>query len=237
MVRVLLLGSTGRGKTLTSLSIAKHFRTVYYDIDLGTDLWLKTLNITEDNSKIKILRIRDWEDYIKFDIKKVAKKNRPNLIVVDSISELFDKYKDYVQNYVRETGRFPMPTATGIVDLTKKGINTEFITLPMQMYSLLYDTIVNVVTNATSYSDHTIITMHPLETRLVAQLGNGSSEIVHSSSKLNFLQSIYRKVDVIIKLPKPMQGQVIKARGDLQPIDKPVDPIDFIKEKFGVGGE
>jgi len=233
MVRVLLIGDTGRGKTLTSLSVANNFRTLYYDVDLGTDLWLDTLKI---DNKVRILRIRDWEDYKKFDIKELAKKTKPDLIVVDSVSELYDKYKDYVQNYVRKTGKYPMPVATGIVDLVKKGIDTEFITLPMQMYALLYDTIINVVTDATSYAQHAIITMHPLETRMIAQLGNGSSEIVHSSSRLNFLQAIYRKVDVIIKLPKPMKGQVIKSRGDLKPVEGVIDPIDFLLGKI-VGGD
>lgn len=235
MVRVLLIGDTGRGKTLTSLSVAKNFRTLYYDVDLGTDLWLQSLGITE-KSGVRILRIRDWEDYKRFDLQKLAGKQRPQLVVIDSISELYDKYKDYVQRYVRETGKFPMPVATGVIDLTKKGIDTEFITLPMQLYALLYDTIVNVVTSAVSYSDHAIITMHPLETRMVANRLDGSSEIVHSSAKLSFLQSIYRKVDVIIKLSKPMQGQVVKSRGDLKPIEGLVDPIEFILKKMGVGG-
>jgi len=235
LVRVLLIGDTGKGKTLTSLSVAKNFRTLYYDVDLGTDLWLKPLGI-EEKKDVKILKIRDWEDYKKFDLQRLAGKQRPQLVIIDSISELYDKYKDYVQHYVRETGKFPMPVATGIVDLTKKGIDTEFITLPMQLYALLYDTIVNVVTAATSYSDHTIITMHPLETRMIASRPDGSSEIVHSSAKLSFLQAIYRKVDVIIKLPKPMQGQVVKSRGDLKPIDELVDPVEFILKKMGVGG-
>jgi len=235
MVRVLLIGDTGRGKTVTSLSIAKDYRTLYYDVDLGTDLWLKPLGMS-GKSKVRILKIRDWEDYKKFDLQKLAGKQRPQLVVIDSISELYDKYKDYVQRYVRETGKFPMPVATGIVDLTKKGIDTEFITLPMQLYSLLYDTIVNVVTAATSYSDHTIITMHPLETRMIANRPDGSSEIVHSSAKLGFLQSIYRKVDIIIKLTKPMQGQVVKSRGDLKPPDQLVDPIEFIRSKINAGG-
>lgn len=236
VVRVLLIGDTGRGKTVTSLSVSKNFKTLYYDVDLGTDLWLQSLGITGKNN-IRILKIRDWEDYKKFDLQRLAGKQRPQLVVIDSISELYDKYKDYVQRYVRETGKFPMPVATGVVDLTKKGINTEFITLPMQLYALLYDTIVNVVTAATSYSEHTIITMHPLETRMVAHRPDGSSEIVHSSAKLGFLQSIYRKVDVIIKLPKPMQGQVVKSRGDLKPVDELVDPIEFILKKMGVGGD
>lgn len=236
MVRVLLIGDTGRGKTLTSLSVAKKFRTLYYDVDLGTDLWLEPLNIDSKNG-VRILKIRDWEDYKKFDLQKLAGKQRPQLVVVDSLSELYDKYKDYVQRYVRETGRFPMPVATGIVDLTKKGINTEFITLPMQMYALLYDTILNVVTDAVSYSDNTIITLHPLETRMIANRSDGSSEIVHSSAKLSFLQGIYRKVDVIIKLVKPMQGQVVKSRGDLKPVEGAVDPVKFILRKMGVGGD
>lgn len=233
MTRVLLVASTGRGKTLTSLSMAKHFRTLYYDVDLGTEAWLKPLGL-EDNKRIKILQIRDWEDYKKFSIRELAKRTKPDLIVVDSISELYDKYKDYVQNYVRSTGKYPMPVATGVVDLVKKGINTEFITLPMQMYALLYDTIVNVVTEATSYAPNTIITMHPLETRMIAQMGNGSSEIVHSSSRLNFLQSIYRKVDVILKYPKPMDAQVVKSRGDLKPVENTVNPIEFLSNKMGV---
>ncbi len=234
MVRVLLIGDTGRGKTVTSLSVAKHFRTLYYDVDLGTDLWVKALDV---GSNVRILKIRDWEDYKKFDLQRLSNVNKPQLIVIDSLSELYDKYKDYVQRYVRETGKFPMPVATGIVDLSKKGINTEFITLPMQLYALLYDTIINVVTAATSYARHTIITLHPLETRMVANLSDGSSEIVHSSSKLSFLQSIYRKVDVIIKFPKPMVGQVVKSRGDLRPIEDTIDPVQFILDKLGVGGD
>jgi len=232
MVRFLIIGDTGTGKTVTSLSVARYFRTLYYDVDIGTELWTRTLGV--DTSRVKILTIRDWEDYKRFDLQKLANKQRPQLVVVDSISELYDKYKDYIQRYVRETGKFPMPVATGVVDLTKKGINTEFITLPMQMYSLLYDTIVNVVTAATSYSTHTIITMHPLETRMVAHRPDGSSDIVHSSAKLSFLQSVYRKVDVIIKLVKPMQGKVVKSRGDLQVPEDIVNPVEFITKKIGV---
>jgi len=232
MVRVLLVGDTGRGKTLTSLSVAKHFKTLYYDVDLGTDLWVQALNI--DTNTVKILKIRDWEDYKRFDLQKLANKSRPQLVVIDSISELYEKYKDYVQSYVRETGKFPMPVATGVVDLTKKGINTEFITLPMQLYGLLYDTILNVVTAATSYAENTIITMHPLETRMAVQLESGNSTVIHSSAKLSFLQGIYRKVDVIIKLTKPMVGEVVKSRGDLKPIEGPIDPVEFILKKMGV---
>ena len=232
MVRVLLVGDTGRGKTLTSLSVAKNFKTLYYDVDLGTELWVKSLNI--DTEKVRILPIRDWNDYKKFDLSKLANK-RPQLVVIDSLSELYEKYKDYVQSYVRETGKFPMPVATGVVDLTKKGINTEFITLPMQLYGLLYDTILNVVTQAASYAEHTIITMHPLETRMAVQLESGSNTVIHSSAKLSFLQGIYRKVDVIIKLTKPMVGEVVKSRGDVKPVTGPVDPVEFILKKMGVG--
>jgi len=42
-MRILLIGDTGTGKTVTSLSISKYFRTIYYDVDLGTSLWVKKL--------------------------------------------------------------------------------------------------------------------------------------------------------------------------------------------------
>ena len=236
MVKVLIIGNTGKGKTLTSLTLSKHFRTIYYDVDLGTDPWDESLHFKEWKN-LKVLRIRDWEDYKRTPIGEVSKKNKPDLVVVDSLSELFGKYKDYLKQYVRKTGRFPMPVATGVVDLTKKGINPEFVSLPYQMYSLLYDTIEDVASDAVSYSDHTIITMHPLETRMAVQKSDGSSEIVHSSAKLGFLQRIYRKVDVIIKLSKPMRGEVVKSRGDLKPVEGAVDPVEFLKRKMGIGGD
>jgi len=233
LVKVLIIGNTGNGKTLTSLTLSKYFRTVYYDVDLGTDPWDESLHFKEWKN-LKVLKIRDWEDYKKTPIGEVSRKSKPDLVVVDSLSELFGKYKDYLKRYVRETGKFPMPVATGVVDLFKKGIDPEFVSLPYPMYSLLYDTIEDVVSDAVSYSDHTIITMHPLETRIAVQKSDGSSEIVHSSAKLGFLQRIYRKVDVIIKLPKPMTGEVAKSRGDLEPTKGAIDPVEFLKKKLGV---
>ena len=232
-MRVLLIGDTGTGKTVTSLTLSKYFRTLYYDIDLGTEEWKETLSI---GNNVRIVEIRDWKEYKNRDIKKGINM-KPDMIVVDSISELYEKYKDYVQDYVRKTGKFPMPVATGVVDLLRKGIDPEFITIPMQMYGLLYDTILNVVTNAVSYSKHSIITMHPLETRMAVNLENGTSQIIHSAGKLNFLQGIYRKVDVIIKLKKPMKGQVLKARGELELPEDFVDPIEYLKRKLGVKDE
>ena len=229
-MRILLVGDTGTGKTVTSLTLSKFFRTVYYDVDLGTELWMKTLEVGKN---VKIVHIRDWNDYKDKEVKKVL-SIKPDMIVIDSVSELYEKYKDYVQDYVRKTGRFPMPVATGVVDLLRKGIEPEFITIPMQMYGLLYDTILNVVTEAVSYTKHSIITMHPLETRMAVNLENGTSQIIHSAGKLNFLQGIYRKVDVIIKLKKPMKGQILKARGELQVPEDLVNPVDYLKEKLGV---
>jgi len=167
------------------------------------------------------------------DIKKTS-TIKPDMIVVDSISELYEKYKDYVQDYVRRTGKFPMPVATGVVDLLRKGIDPEFITLPMQMYGLLYDTILNVVMDAVSYAKYCIVTMHPLETRMAVNLENGTSQIIHSSGKLNFLQGVYRKMDIILKLKKPMKAQVLKARGEFELPDDFVNPIEYLKEKLEV---
>ena len=232
-MRVLLIGDTGTGKTVTSLTLSKYFRTLYYDIDLGTEEWKETLSV---GNNVRIVEIRDWKEYKNRDIKKGINM-KPDMIVVDSISELYEKYKDYVQDYVRKTGKFPMPVATGVVDLLRKGIDPEFITIPMQMYGLLYDTILNVVTNAVSYSKHSIITMHPLETRMAVNLENGTSQIIHSAGKLNFLQGIYRKVDVIIKLKKPMKGQVLKARGELELPEDFVNPVEYLKRKLGIKDE
>jgi len=231
-MRVLIIGDTGTGKTFTSLSLSKFFKTVYYDVDIGTELWVRTLKVNP-----KIVKIRTWEDYKKWDIKKVIDIAKPELVVLDSLSELYEKYKDYVQRYIRETGKFPMPVATGVVDLKRKGIDTEFITIPMQMYALLYDEILNVVTDFTSLAENVIITMHPIETRVVAMLADGSNEIVHSSGKLQFLQGVYRKVDIILHLVKPMKAKIIKARGLLEVPENLVNPLEFLKELMGVENE
>jgi len=232
-MRILLIGETGTGKTVTALSLSKFFRTVYYDVDLGTELWKEKLEIGKN---VKIIEIHNWQEYKQMDIKRTA-NIKPDLIVVDSISELYERYKDYVQDYVRKTGKFPMPVATGVVDLLRKGIDPEFITIPMQMYGLLYDTILNVVTDATSNARHSIITMHPLETRMAVNMDNGSMQIIHSSGKLSFLQGVYRKVDIILKLKKPLQAQVLKARGEFELPEDFVNPIEYLKEKLGIGGE
>lgn len=233
-MKILIIGETGTGKTVTSLSISKFFRTLYYDVDLGTGLWLKSLQVNE--KKVRIIKIRTWEEYKEKNIQKLS-ITKPDMIVIDSLSELFEKYKDYVKGYVKKTGKFPMPVATGVVDLLRKGIDPEFITLPMPMYTLVYETIADIVRDAVSYSEHTIITMHPMETRVVAQLADGTSEVVHSSGKLSFLQKIYRNMDVILKLKKPMQAQVIKSRGDLKVPKELVNPVEFLKEKLGINNE
>lgn len=215
-MRILLIGETGMGKTVTALTLSQFFNTTYIDTEEGTLLWLKS-QFNMDKSNFKLILIDKWSNF-----------SVPNseLIVLDSLSTLTEHYQDYLQSYVREKGEVPMPTATGIMKLR---IDPQFVVLPVQLYQLLYDTMINVVDNVIRNSEHCIITMHPIETRQLSIDG----KIIESHGRKKFVQSIYRRMDVILQYVKPMQCNVVKCRGKTD-VNSVVDPIEFLKELMEV---
>jgi len=220
-MRVLLIGETGRGKTFTALTMSKKFDTTYIDTERGTELWFKE-EFKDLRSSIKLIEVNEWNDKIGKNLLSF-KADEKELVVLDSLSELLEHYKDYLQKKVKKDKKYPMPTGSGVVDLTSKGIDPELIVLPMQMYSLIYDTTLNVLSTCLK-AKHCIVTMHPIETRQITMDG----KIVHSAGKLSFLQSVYRKVDIILKYKDVLKADILKVRGHKKEED--VNPIDFLKE-------
>ena len=219
-MKVLLIGETGTGKTYTALSLSKFFNCVYLDTENGTELWLKHFNL--DREKFRLLVIDSWSSYKAIN----SKIPESQLIVLDSLSTLQDHYFDYIQQYVRERKEFPMPTATGVVRLK---YDSEFIVMPMQLYQLLYDTMINVLDSLIRKASNLIVTMHPIETRQLSIDG----QIIQSHGRQKFVQSIYRRMDIILHYTKPMQCRVVKARGFVD-LPESVNPIDFLKQVLNV---
>jgi len=220
-MKILLIGETGTGKTYTSLTLSKFFNTIYIDTENGTELWLKNY-FKFDKERFKLVLVDSWYSYKTVD----SKISESKLIVLDSLSALQDHYVDYVQQYVRERREFPMPTATGIVKLR---YDTEFIVLPMQLYQLVYDTMLNVIDSLARRAEHLIVTMHPIETKVATLDG----QVVQSRGSQRYVQAICRRMDIILSYTEPMRAKVVKARGFLD-LPEFVNPIDFLKQVLNV---
>jgi len=218
-MRVLLIGETGLGKTVTALTLSQFFNTTYFDTEEGTLLWLNQFNL----KKCRLLKITKWDNSL-MNIANLVSNSE--LVVLDSLSTLMDHYQDYLQQYVRNKQEFPMPTATGVVKLK---VDPEFVVLPMQLYQLLYDTMLNVVDQLIRVSNNCIITMHPIETRQLSIEG----KVIQSHGRYKFVQSIYRRMDIILHYVRPMQCNVVKCRGLVEDVGL-VNPIEFLKSYMGV---
>ena len=221
-MKTLLVGETGTGKSYTALTISRFFRTAYIDADFeGAKPWLESeFKDLDSSDRFNVVYIKEWNDKLKrMTVKDVE------LVVLDSLSHLMELYKDYLQEIIKREKKYPMPQGTGIVDLEKQGIDPELIVLPMQVHSLIYDTMLNIVTNLVKSCSNVIIIMHPIETRQLTMDG----KIVYSSGKLRFVQGIYRLMDCILKYHAPMTASVVKVRGIKKPSDE-VNPVEFLKE-------
>jgi len=216
-MRVLLIGETGMGKTVTALTISQFFNTIYYDTEGGTELWLSKYKVNG-----RVIQLREWFK----DMLRVFESNTADLVVLDSISTLLEHYTDYLQKYIRQTGKFPLPTAGVMSELR---IDPEFVVLPMQVYPLIYDTMLNVVDAVSRVCKHCIIVSHPIETRQLSIDGR----VVHSHGRHKYLQGLCRRADIILKFVKPMTAQVVKCRGVVNPPNE-VNPIEFLKQLMGV---
>jgi len=221
-MKVLLIGETGTGKTFLSLHISQFFETAYVDTEDGIDEWIES-GIFKFDKKFRVTKVLQWSDSFRVPVKE--------LVVIDSVSELMEHYKDYLQEYIRREKKFPMPNVTGIVDLEQKGYDTDKITLPVQLYQLVYDTILNVVSEAVRYNKNLIVTMHPIETRTITMDG----KIVHSKGRLEFLQGLHRKFDCVLVLKNPEEGIVKKIRGRIMK-DNKVNAKQFLEKLFKIGG-
>ena len=222
-MKVLLKGETGTGKTFISLYFSRYFKTVYFDTEKGTELWLEEeFKDLKENKQFKVFDMSTW---LGSSVNLVG----VDLVVIDSISELMEVYKDFLQNKIRAERKFPLPTATGIVDLDYKGYDPDMIVLPAQVYQLLYDNVINFVTNCIRCAKHVIATLHPIETRQLSFDG----KVIESHGRKSFVQSLNRKFDVIISLRNPEEGYLEKSRGKVVK-EKKINPIEYLKNLFGV---
>jgi len=219
-MRILLVGETGLGKTVTALTLSQFFKTVYIDTEEGTELWKQHFKL--DNCSI--YRITEWNNGIPKFIENATANTE--LAVIDSLNSLMDHYVDYLESYVKTKQKIPIPTAGAMTELK---VDPEFVVLPYQVWTLVYDTMLNIVMTAIRNSKHVIVCMHPIETRQLSVDG----KIIHSHGRLKFVQAIYRQMDIILKFKSTMLCDVVKCRGRF---DKPsnVEPVSFLKELTGV---
>lgn len=208
MVRMLIFGETGTGKTYNLLNlfgkVCKDGESLYVDCDYrGTEMWLDSVDVCRD----RLVYISDWVEWKR--LYSTITDRQWDIIILDSLSSLMEMYHDYLQNYIRVKKQYPLPTGTGVVNLDDKGIDPEMIVLPMQMYSLVYDTMLNVVTDLMKYSKNVVVVCHPIETRQLTFDG----KVIHSAGRLSFKQSLQRKMDVVVAMRTFDVCDILKIRG------------------------
>lgn len=173
LVKIMLYGNEGTGKTHLSVEIAKELGAILIDVDEGADPIIRKLNA---KNKVKKLHGTPYTQFEKA-LHEALRSNAP-MIIIDSLTELMEQIKTYIVDKAVRTGRFYLQ------GMHEKVIqDPDMFMVTWELHPTIYDKIRRIMRKVISSHKGYIVTYHP--------------PVTESKGKIAMFREIARIVDIV----------------------------------------
>ena len=174
LVKMLMIGESGIGKTHTCVEIAKVIRAALIDVDDGATEIIQKLNADS------ITRL-NGSSYKNFVISlKQALQSDCDLIIIDSLTELKEVIKRHIKDKILQKGEFYIG---GIErDEPRKVADRDLFILTWELHPPVYDAIRDIMRIINSSGKSFIFTYHP---PFSDKLSQGEAKILSELKRLS----------------------------------------------------
>jgi len=178
MVKLMLIGEPGAGKTHFSIEVAKVTGAYVIDVDEGAEPIRQKLKA--DN--ITILHGTPWSTFVN-SLKTAVRSDTP-MIIIDSLTELKEIIKKHIKDKAVQSGKFYLQ---GMHEKAIQDPDTFIVT--WELHPTIYDKIRDVMRTINSAHKSFIVTYHP-------PLGQSSK------GEVKIFKEIIRICDIVAKIDR-----------------------------------
>jgi len=152
IVKMLLVGNSGAGKTHMCVEIAKVTKAALIDVDQGAEEIIQKLD-AESVVRLSGTPFQTFVQSLNTAIKSA------DMIIIDSVTELKLAIAQYIKNKVMEKGEFYVGGVQR--DEPKKIADKDLFVLVWELYPVIYDRIRDITRFINSKEKSYIMTYHP----------------------------------------------------------------------------
>ena len=154
LVKVLMIGESGVGKTHTCVEVSKVIKSIIIDVDEGAEPIIQKLNAEETVQKL------DGTPYSTFIRSlKQAVQSDAEMIIIDSLTELKEVIKRHIKEKILQKGEFFIG---GVERESPKRIaDPDLFVLTWELHPAVYDKIRDIMRFINSAGKSFIVTYHP----------------------------------------------------------------------------
>jgi len=189
LVKVLMIGESGIGKTHTCVEVSKVIKSVIIDVDNGAEPIIQKLNAEETVQRL------DGTPYTTFlQSLKLAIKSDAEMIIIDSLTELKEVIKRHIKDKILKKGEFFIG---GVERETPKRIaDPDLFVLTWELHPAVYDNIRDIMRAINSAGKSFIVTYHPPAGDKVSQ---GEAKILSELIRITDIVVQVTQDDIMIK--------------------------------------
>ncbi len=207
IVKMLMIGASGVGKTHNCVKIAKAVGGHLIDVDN------KATEIIQKLEADEVVRRLDGTPFNIFlkSLKESLNDNTP-LIIIDSLTELKDIIKRHVKNKIISKGEFWMG---GVERQETTKIDPDLFVITWELHPIIYDKIRDIMKAINSSKKSYIVTYHPP----IQQASKGDIQMLNELKRINNMTVTVNEDTVVIK------NDVFLNRKGEMPIDEFIDYV------------
>lgn len=184
LLKMLMVGESGTGKTHLCCKIAKVTRSVLFDVDVKAESIIQKIDKEGNIRRIPVEESGNTSAFVNFLnlLKPVLKSDDVDLVIIDSLTELKELIKRHIKNKIVTKGEF---WVGGVERTEAKKIDPDLFVLTWELHPPVYDRIRDIMEAINTSGKSFIVTYHPPHEKA-------------SSGEIKMLQELKRKCNMVV---------------------------------------